>query len=68
MKLHLLQSTRHLGALTGSRTRVPLSHSGQEDMPCLIMLCLHLGWGQSVQGMPPFSTEPSDPLCNIDRL
>lgn len=53
-QLQVLQYSRHLGALTGSRTSVPL-HSGQAHTPWAIMECWHVGWGQRKHGIPaPF--------------
>lgn len=53
-KLHILQQSRHLGALTGSRTSVPL-HSGQAQTPWAIKECRHVGCGHRKHGIPaPF--------------
>ena len=54
MKLHRLQSRRHLGPLTGSRTTVPASHSGQPVIDFRAALCGQPTCGHNVHGMPPF--------------
>lgn len=50
-QLQVLQLSRHLGALTGSRTSVPL-HSGQAQTPWVIIECWQVGCGQREHGIP----------------
>lgn len=58
MKLHLLQSSRHFGAETGSSTSSPTAHSGQASTPCCAGECLQVGCRQVVQGIPSFTELP----------
>lgn len=63
MKLHRVQSSRHLGPETGSSTTVPASHSGHGVTPFLRKLCWHPMWGHSVHGMPAFAPAPGPATC-----
>ena len=66
-QLHILQSSLHLGALTGSRTSVPL-HSGQAQTPWAISECRHVGCGQRKQGIPaPFPNLPELPALEAPK-
>lgn len=64
-QLHMLQKNLHLGALTGSRTSVPL-HSGHAQTPSAIRECRHVGCGHRKQGMPaPFPCLTEPPILEV---
>ena len=66
-QLHMLQWSLHLGALIGSRTRVPL-HSGQAQTPWDIREWRHVGCGQREHGIPaPLPSLPGPPVLGAPK-
>lgn len=63
MKLQVLQSILHLGALTESSTSVPPSHSGHALTPFRALEWGHVGCGHSVHGIPDLLPATSVPSC-----